>query len=396
LFIITIFIFSSLTLFIDTSVYGANKSGVSKKQIKIGVISDLTGPAANVGTESAAATRVLFKYINDQGGIHGRKLKAYVQDNRYDPVKTVAALKYLVSRHDVFAIVNVLGSTPMMAVFPMIAEEKIPCLPQINLSSKMYDPPKRYIFTNTTPSSELAIVGLDYIVKDLKAKNPKLGIFYQDDEYGKDGLLGWKKAAEHYGLKVVAAESYKRGATDVSSQAVSLRRARPDYVFLTGAGATVLMLKEAKKLNWFPQFIGDKGLTHPKVIAIAGDAAEGFLTTSDQAQGHENIPGMIELRKLTAKYLQKQDTTYAYIWGWANTLVLLEGLKRAGRDLTREGLVETLEEFKDVSTKGLTGPVTYGPNDRKGGGTARVFKANITDKVFDPVTGYRSPSIVIE
>jgi len=394
--IITLFIFLSVTLFINTSIYGANKSGVSKKQIKIGVIGDLTGPAANVGAESAAATRVLFKHINEQGGIHGRNLKVYIQDNHYDPVKTVAALKYLVSRHDVFAIVNVLGSTPMMAVFPMIAEEKIPCLPQINVSSKMYDPPKRYIFTNTTPGSEAAIVGLDYIVKDLKAKNPRLGIFYQDDEYGKNGLLGWKRAAEHYGFKLVIAESFKRGSTDVSSQAVSLRRANPEYVFLTGVGGTVLMLKEAKKLNWSPIFIGDKNLTHPKTIAIAGDAATGMCTVSDQAQGHESVPGVVELKKLNKKYLPKQEPTYANIWGWANTLILLEGLKRAGRDLTREGLVETLENFKNVSTKGLTGPVTYGPNDRKGGGTARVFKANIGKKVFDPVIDYRGPSITID
>ena len=391
-----VFVFYGLTFLVDANVYGGNKSGITKKQVKIGVIGDLTGPAANVGTESAAATRVLFKHINNEGGINGRKLKVYVQDNHYDPVKTVGALKYLVSRHDVFAIVNVLGSTPMMAVFPMIAEEKIPCLPQINLSSKMYDPPKRYIFTNTTPASELAIVGLDYVAKDLKAKNPTLGILNQDDEYGKDGLLGWKKAAEHYGFKVVAAAAYKRGSTDVSSQAISLRRAKPDYVFLTGAGATVLMLKEAKKLNWSPIFVGDKNLTHPKTIAIAEDAATGMYTVSDQAQGHESVPGIVELKKLNKKYMPKQGPTYANIWGWANTLILMEGLKRAGRDLTREGLVDTLENFKNVGTKGLTGPVTYGPNDRKGGGTARIFKANMTDKVFNPVTDYRSPSIAIE
>ena len=237
---------------------------------------------------------------------------------------------------------------------------------------------------------------MDYIVKDIKAKNPRLGIFYQDDELGKDGLFGWRTAAKHYGLEVVAVESYKRGSTDISSQAVSLRRAKPDCVYLTGAGATVLMLKEARKLNWSPQFIGDKNLTHSKTISIAGDAAEGLCSVSDQAQGHEEVPGMVRLKEVTHKYLPKQKPTYAYIWGWANTLILLEGLKRAGRDLTREGLVETLERFKDVGTGGLTGPVTYGPNDRKGGGTARVFKANIDKKAFDPVTEYRSPSVAIK
>ena len=78
LFIVTIFIFSSLILLTDSAVYGGNKSGITDKLVKIGVIGDLTGPAANVGTESSAATRELFKYVNDQGGIHGRKLKVYI------------------------------------------------------------------------------------------------------------------------------------------------------------------------------------------------------------------------------------------------------------------------------------------------------------------------------
>ena len=367
--------------------------GVTKDSISIGMIQDLTGPGAYVGKQFADAAKVLFKHINNQGGINGRKLKLYIQDNRWDPVKTIAAAKYLISRHNIFAITDVFGSTATVSLFPLIMEKKIPTLLSSNHSSVMYIPQKKYVFTAITTSSDSAVLMVDYIVNDIKDRNPRLGICYQDDEWGKDGLRGWEKAAKKYGFKVVGKESFKRGSADFSSQVYNLRKSNPDYVYLIGIGPSALIMKEAYKIGWSPQFMADQASAVFKVLELAGDAAKGFLVTGEYAIEDETVPGMVKLKKITNKYrpdIKRIDIFYTD--SWVNILSLFEGLRRAGRDVTREGFVKALESFKKFETGGLAAPITYGPDIRNGGGFGRILRANTARVTYVPVTAWRKPS----
>jgi len=371
-------------------------SGVKKNTVVIGAITDLTGPAAWWGKGTTKGARILFDYINDEGGIHGRKLKFYVQDNHYDPVKTIAAAKYLISRYDVFCLFNICGSTPTVALFPLIDSEKIPVLPMINQSRQMFDPPKRYVFHAISGVSSQAIVAVDYIMKDMKAKSPRLAVINQDDEYGKDAMKGWVRAAKHYGLKVVAQERYKRGSLDMSSQVLSLKRANPDYVFQAGVGISSI-LKEAVKLDFKPQFIGESG-NLMKTIEVAQDAARGFLVANDRATPEEDVSGIVKLKKLAEKYASGTKVNHGTIWGYLNAMVVVEGLKRTGKDLDREKFVDALETFKDLDTGGMSGPISYGPisqgpKSRRGIMGVKILKADIEKGYFVTITGWRKPSI---
>ena len=391
--LLSVIIAISVFLLVNPYVYGGNRSGVTDKTVKIGVITDMTGPAAFYGKQTAACCRILFKAINDQGGINGRKIKHYIQDNAYDPVKTVAAAKYLISRYDIFAFVNILGSTPVAALFPLIAEEKIPCLPPINYSSLMYNPFKRYVFQNITPGTEQAIIGLDYIMKKWKRHNLRVGVIYADDEMGKDYLKGVRISGKKYGFEIVGAEPVKRGAVDVSSQILNLKRHNPDYL-VSGIGATGAMaaiLKERDKLNWPVELIS--AYVADVSIKLAGESSHDFYSSRITAEGYEDDPGVVKLRETVKKYSPKTRIESAFIWAWIENLVLAEGLKRAGRDLGRESLVNAMETIKDFDTGGLIGPITYGPNDRKGTSSCRMSKANIKKVRFDHLTGWMKPSI---
>ena len=385
-------VFAVLVL-INPYVYGGNRSGVTDNEVNIGIITDLTGPAAFVGGQVAASSKVLFKSINDRGGIHGRKIKLYIQDNVYDPVKTIAAAKYLITRYDVFAFVNILGSTPVAALFPLISEEKIPCIAPLNYSSTMYKPFKRYVFHNTTPAADQAIIGLDYIMNNWKRHNLKIGVVYADDEMGKDYLKGVRMSQKKYGFKIVGAESVRRRAVDVSSQVINLKRQGPDYltVNIGAPGVFAAVLKERDKLNWPVKLV--TACITDTVIKLAGESAHDFYCTTITAEGFEDYPGVANLRKTSAKYGPKVRVEHIFVWGWTNNLVLIEGLKRAGRDLTREGLVNALETIKDFDTGGLIGPITYGLNDRKGVSGARISRANIKKMKYDHLTGWLKPSI---
>ena len=394
-FLTVIFVLAMVMCTMGLALAGIH-SGITKDSVKIGMMPDTTGPAAWWGNESLKGARALIPYINDQGGIHGRKLKLLVQDNHYDPVKSISAAKYLITRHDVFCFYNICGSVTVIALFPLIASEKIPVLPMMNQSDKMFTPPKRYIFHAISGVANQAIVAADYIMNDLKAKSPKLAVIYQDDEYGKGGANGFLRAAKHYGLEVVAQERYKRGSLDLTSQVLHLKRANPDFVFITGV-ATPSILKEAKKLGLKTRFMGETG-TIMKTIEVAKEAARGYIAATDRAVPEDLEPGVTKMRKLSQKYVSGAKLSHASIWGYLNTLILVEGLKRAGKDLDREKLVDALETLKSFETNGISGPISYGPvsqgpKSRRGVLQIRLLKADIEKGYFVPVTSWKKPSI---
>ena len=166
--------------------------GVTKDTILLGTFQDLSGPAAYLGKLATGVLQVWMKEINDQGGIHGRKLKLVVEDNKYDPVLTKTAFTKLVDQHKVFMIVSVYGSTPCTAIMPDIQAKKIPVYTTAAAVQTMFDPPQRYLFWYACNGQDQGILMADYVFKDLKARDPKIGLCYQDDEWGRTPWTEWK------------------------------------------------------------------------------------------------------------------------------------------------------------------------------------------------------------
>jgi len=391
-------------LFLVSSMGNASEvPGVTDKAIKIGYIVDLTASNAYYGKQTLAAMRALYKQVNGRGGIHGRKLDLVVHEAGDNPVKQVAAYKYLVSKHDPFMFGQGIASSALTAVFPFVQGNKIPLTAVVSLSSTMHNPFKRYVFSTHAAGRDCSIVALDYLMNNLIYNDPRfkdreirLGINYQDDEYGKDYMRGWRLAAKKYGLKIVAEESFKRGSVDVASQVLNLRRMGANYVYQTSAMASIAAtLQEAHRLGYHPQFIGDGGMCVKKFIDVVQEAAEGAWGVTFTAHAEENSPGMKRLKNITKKYQPDARMDMFYIWGWVNSMVGIEGLERAGRNLTREGLIEALETFKDrpFSTNGLSGDIIYSSKSHKGGGPVRIWRADLKKGDCFPFTDWMRPSI---
>ena len=377
--------------------------GVTDKEVKVGIVLDLTASNAYYGRQTLAAVKAITEYENDKGGINGRKVNLVVHEAGDNPLKAVAAYKYVVSRHNIFMIGMGMGSAALRAVFPFIEEKKIPMTGVVSLSSSMYNPFRRYVFSTHGGSFDHAIVALDYLVNTLRHSDPRfkgkeirLGINFQDDDYGRDFQRAWRLGAKKYGLKIVAEESFKRGSIDVASQVLNLRKAGANYVFQTAASPSgIAALQEAYKLDYHPQFIGDTGMRAKKVIDVAQEAADGFWVITSTASTREDVPGMRRLKKISKKYQPDAKIDGIFLWGWVNYLVGVEGLKRAGRDLTREGLIDALETFKarPFSTEGLSGDIIYSSKSHKGGGSMRMFRADLKEKDFILFTDWMRPSI---
>ena len=163
----------------------------------------------------------------------------------------------------------------------------------------MYDPPKKYVFQATTPTIDQAEVMVDYIMKDLKAENPKMAAIYQDDAWGKDGLRGFSNAAKRYGLMLVDEEPYKRGSIDFTSQVANMKRNGADFILVSGVPPfTSGILNKIKEMDWHPTIIADAGSNTPKFIDLAGDAAKSAFVAAYITGVDEDVPGMVDLKRI--------------------------------------------------------------------------------------------------
>lgn len=373
------------------------ETGVTQDAIKVGVISDLTGPTAIGGIGMADGITSFFNELNEQGGIHGRKVQAIVEDCAYSPAKAVAAAKKLIANDQIFAFVSPWGTAPTTALFPIAEKEKIPIASACSLSTSMYDPLKKYVFAVGTNYVDQSILIVEYILNDLKAKNPKIALFCQDDDWGQDHRKGLEIARKKYNLPPIAVETYKYDAVDFNSQVVNLMREKPDFVILASAiKSGAMFLKEAYKLQWKPTFIGTNTLGLIATLQLAGEYGQGLLVLNIFAMADEDIPGMKRLVSASKesfgdKWMPAGEKIHPYyVYGWLNAMVFAEGAKRAGKDLTRDGLMKAMEGIKDFDPEGVMGTISYSATSHGSPGFARMTKGDVGKKAFIPLTGWRA------
>jgi branched-chain amino acid transport system substrate-binding protein len=188
---------------------GNGEVGVTDKVIKIGCHLDLSGAAVGWGAGESKGLKAYMNYLNDQGGIFGRKIEMIIEDDNYSPAKAVAATKKMIEQDKVFCFIGNLGSAPSLATYPIIEENKIPLLFAHNGANQHAYPPKKYDFALWTRYQDQMPILVDYAMKEFKMR--KMGMIYQDDEAGKNCLDGTINGLKKYNLELVAAESHFRG-----------------------------------------------------------------------------------------------------------------------------------------------------------------------------------------
>lgn len=380
-----------------TSEAGSKVPGVTKDQIVIGSISPLTGPIAMVGVAIANGAKDYFDSINEQGGIHGRKIKFIAEDGKYEPPTAIASLKKLITRDKIFACSSTSGTPITAALAPSIKREKLPSFCTIAASSIFSPKPPPHIFSFGPYYSENMIFNIEYMLFTLGAKNPRIALFYQDDEFGMAGKKGFDAAVEKYNLNVVGLEKYSRGAIDISSQVHNLKAAKPDYLFITTIPShSIMLLKEAKKIGLNVPIFGVANTRFEQVIKVAGEASANFYTTEYTALPDEkDVPSMAHLMETWYKK-KPADTVPAryYILSHVNAIIMVEGMTRCGKDLTREKFIRELESMKDFDTGGISGKITYSSGDHCPLSAMRLVKANPKTLRYEAVSDWGYPKLM--
>jgi branched-chain amino acid transport system substrate-binding protein len=344
--------------------------GVTKDKIVLGSFLPLQSGLAAGATQMKEGCDAYFRYINDQGGVNGRKIEWIVENDSYNPQQTAAVVKKLVDRDEVFAIVSTLGTVTNLAVLPFLRQRGVPIVNPAGGHKLLNKPTDKNVFGILPLSSEIGESMADYAVSKLGAK--RVAIFFQNDQFGKDQRDGAVEALKKHNMKTVAEASYVPSDVDVSAQVVALKQANPDAVVLgviPKHGA--LFVKEAQRLGWSPKIIGHNTVADPVVLDLAGaKALEGVYVNLMTAVSTMDKPAVQKANEILAKYYPRTKPGYYPYLGMAGGIIIVEAMKRAGPDLTRAKLISSLESLGhfepgvmppiDWSASYHGGPKTFG------------------------------------
>ncbi|EKD46885.1 MAG: hypothetical protein ACD_67C00028G0002 [uncultured bacterium] len=321
-----------------------------------------------------------IKKINSEGGVFGRRIELLSYDDQYDPEKTVYYTQKLINDDKVFALLNYVGTPTGTKIVPIVEEAKIP-LVGIGSGAQIFrEPLKEYIYNLRPSYHQEADAFISGIVEELGIK--KIAIFYQYDAYGFDGLKGAEISLERYGLKPTAIASYERGSLDVGGALATIKDSGAEAVFIVGVyGPTAEFIKQARAQNFNPIF-GNLSFTGSEALAkeLGADGNGVVVMQVVPPPTEKNLLIGVDdyINDLNAS-LPGHEATFSGLEGYADAEVFVEGLKRAGKELTRENFMNGLESIEKYDL-GLASPVNFSATQHQG--MQRVYATYLRDEKF--------------
>jgi len=346
-------------------------SGFDDKEIRIAQWGPQTGPAAPWGSV-ARGSGLLFNIINDEGGIYGRKIKYFVRDDMYNPAQTKAVVKELVERQGIFAFVGGVGAACGMAVKDYLAQNKVIWVGPSTAIEEYIKPVQPYLFAVYPLYDDEASILTKYIVENLKIK--KIGFFYQNDAYGKNGLVGCKERLAKYKMNLVAEIPVEPGEKDLSSQMLKFKNAGAEAVILwVNPTIAVITLKTSASIGFKPQWVSSNTLSDfPLMFKLTEGLWEGVITGGFEQTPDSKHPLMTKYREAAKKYAPEERWGTFYSAGIMFAEPLVEALKRIGKNLSTEATLKALNSMKDF--QGIGPKVTWTPTQHQGSDSILIQK----------------------
>ena len=376
-------------LFVIVSVFLLSGIGFAAEQptIKIGGIFDLTGGTGDVGSPYAVAAKDYINYVNKQGGVNGKKIELIDTDYAYKIPQAVAAYKDMQSKGVIAILGWGTGDTEAMA--PMIATDKIPYISASYSEHLVFDKTP-YNFIGATTYSDQARLSLQWIKDNWKDKSraPRVALIYNDSGFGRSPIQDTEDFAKKIGVEIVDKEIVALQALDATTQLLNMQKTNPDFAINQHTVmATSTILKDAKKLGLKNKFIGLNWAFSEKLIQMAGDASEGFMSPMPFAFWTETkVKGVAFMHKVRKEMSGKEDEQPVnYTQGFIGAYLLVEALKKAGNNLTGENIKKVLESNK-FDMMGLCADIAYKPELRKPNVSAKMYV--IKNGKIVPLTGF--------
>lgn len=336
--------------------------GVTSKTIVLGQSAAFTGPAAQLGIQMNAGTKAYFDHVNAQGGVFGRKIEIKTRDDRYEATLCVENTKKFIEEDKVFALVSYVGTPTTVAAMPVFTGAKVPLVGPFTGAEALRTPVNRYIFNVRASYYDET----EKIVEQLVSTgNHKIAVFYQDDAYGQAGLKGVQIAMDKRNLKIAALGKVERNTIKVEDAVKSINAVEPDGVVMISAYTSITeFVRQMKKAGSSTQFhnvsfVGSKALA---------DALkdEGHGVAISQVVPFPWSPSVTIVKEYQDVMTKAGNTDFNFssLEGYIVGKVMVEGMRRAGKDLTREKLVTALEGMNNVDIGDFV--VGFSPTNHSG------------------------------
>ncbi len=323
-----------------------NTPGVTDNEILIGSCSALEGPSHFLGTETVTGAKAYFAMINEAGGVDGRKLKLVAYDDSYDPAKTEVCFNRLMEQK-VFALGFFVGTPTAVKYIPMAESNKIPVVGLFTGAQTLYVPLRHWVVNVRASYFDETREQIDGMWGTLGYR--KIGVIYPEDAFGAAVLEGVKAALKTHGAEPIAVASYQRQTAQVGGAIDKVRSANPEAVVVVGPSNTVApILKQSHAKGWKPLFLTVSFVGTDELILEAGADEEGTVITQVVPPYYLTEYKTVALyRRTLTKFFPSAQPNFVSLEGFVDGMVLVEGLKRAGKDATREGLIRAIESIHD-------------------------------------------------
>jgi branched-chain amino acid transport system substrate-binding protein len=347
--------------FATQSALAQTAPGVTADKIRLGQAAVFTGPAAQLGIQMRNGIRAYFEEANEKGGVHGRKLELVTEDDMYESARAPAASKKLIEEHKVFALLGYVGTPTGVAHLPVVTEAKVPLVGMFTGAEALRDPINRYVFHVRASYYDET----DKIVEQVVSTGgKKISVFYQADAYGEAGRKGTELALTRRGMKIHSSGTVERNTIKVEEAVKAINASQPDAVVMVSAYTSCAeFIRQMKKAGsgaifYNVSFVGSKALSD----ALGKEGVGVAISQVVPFPWARSLP-VVKDYQAAAKKAGFTDYNFSAMEGYLTAKVMVEGLKRTGKDLTREKFVDTMEKM-EADLGGFH--VSYSPKNHAG------------------------------
>jgi len=364
----------------------AQSQGVSKNEIVLGSIQDLSGPIAGFGKQIRSGMMLRVDEANEQGGVNGRKLKLLVEDSGYEPRRAVLAAQKLVNQDKIFAMVGHIGTAQNMAAMPVQFQKNVINFFPVTAARQMYEPFHKLKYSFAATYYDQMKVVVPKLVKEKDAK--KVCAMYQDDEFGLEVFRGAEDGLKAMGVTMTDQTTFKRGATDFASQMQKLAASQCDLVVMgTLIRETIGGIATARRLGFNPTFVGSSGAYTDLIHKLGGPAMNGFYAAMSVQHPYLDEASQ-PLRFWANKYKTKfnEDPTVFSVYGYTVVDSFIRAASKAGPNLSTESFIKAMDTMVIPPDIFGSAEMTFSPTKRLGSNATRL--SQLQDNRWKVVSDY--------
>ena len=356
--------------------------GVTDSSVTFAQVAAFEGPASALGNGMKQGITVAFEEVNAAGGVHGRMIKLDTMDDGYEPDRSVALVKTVVDENNHIGLIGAVGTPTSSATQPIATEANIPFIGAFTGAGFLRDASHGNVFNVRATYFAETEAWIQYLVDEMGMET--IAILYQDDGFGRVGLDGVNAALEKRGMSLAAEGNYTRNTTAVKKALLSIRKAKPDAVVMVGAYKPVAeFIKLSRKMKMDATFVNISFVGSEALANELGDAGEDVIISQVVPfPWDSSVPVVAQYTEALRAVDASAKPGFVSLEGYIVGRLAIEGLKAAGKDLTRETFLAALAGLETVDLGGVS--MVFGADDNQG--MDDVFLTRITaDGSFEPI-----------